>query len=326
MARSISLFLGPVAGAGAPDRGSLQIGAYEPDSATTGVLPGTVLTPLSGNQIISTNNVTLLDRDISGIVEVRAANVTIQNCRIRGDATRTTNHGLILATHANCVNLQVVDCTIAPDTSTVWQTGILGHDYTALRNDIYFVIDGCGVYNTNNPGAATNVVIDQNYFHDFPWFSVDPNHADGSHNDCVQIQGGSGCTVRGNSMNGYFTLMAGRGDGGPKRYGPTQTQTTSCMMFNSNVGNTTANVVEDNWLRGGEIGFNMGGVTGNQGHAYRNQFDYGQWFQGSGGTDTHTMDLDALVTLDHGNSGPASSDPNRNTYVDMQNITVRTNA
>jgi hypothetical protein len=123
--------------------------------------------------------------DIYGFVQVRAANVTIRNCRVRGLGGGTTNTGLILATHSAVQNLVVQDCTLVPDTPSYWLDGIMGHDYTARRCRVYNAVDGFGAFNTANPGGPINVYLYSNYVHDLSYFSPDPNHPSDNqtHND-----------------------------------------------------------------------------------------------------------------------------------------------
>jgi hypothetical protein len=316
MGRNWGVRLGPP-----PGRDTLVLGAYEPDALTTGVLPGTSLETSTGDIIITASGTLLENLDISGFVDIRASNVTIRNCRIRGSSGGTSNRGLINCTHANCFAATIVDCTLVPDTPSYWLNAIHGHEYTIRRCNAYNVVDACGVFPlASDPGGPTNVVIEQNYFHDLSYFSPDPNHGDDqTHNDVIQLQGGSGTVIRGNSLKGLLSTEPGVGTTPlPRDYA------LSVLMFNNNVGNITDCIIEDNWARGGEIGFNGGGLTGGQdlGRIWRNKFDHSQGLQGSGGDNTWTIGLDSSVTCDTGD-GTA----NKNVYFDSGNeVTVRRNA
>jgi hypothetical protein len=265
-------------------------------------------------------------------VTVNAANVTIKNCLIRGSAgDGSSNTALVMATSTACVNLLVEDCTLVPDTPSLWWNGINGHDFTARRCEIYHTVDGMGVYpNTGTPGIAVNVLIESNYIHSLSYFTPDPNHSttdNQTHNDGLQLQGGSGIVVRYNSINGVYATDVGstpRPDNGGSVGSPGYTQGGSLQFIqcNNNVGNLQNIEVYDNWLRGGKIGFNVGSVVRASGqvlgYAYRNRFDRQQGLQGSGGDTTYTINLDASWA---DASGIAASDmgegtANRNVYDD----------
>lgn len=243
---------------GQTDRESLVLGSYEPDVARTGVPSGTTLTPVSGNQIITTPGTVLQDLDITGRVEIRAANVTIRRCRIRGDPTITSSYGLVHCTSGSASNVLVEDCTLACDSSTVsqWPDGILGHDYHARRCRIYDVEDGCGVFNVANPGDPSGVVVEGCYMGPLLRYATDAEQSDGSHDDVIQMQGGAGTILRYNKFWGYMsTTLADGALGG--RQSPSQTQSVSCIMMNSTIGDPFDVEIYENWFYGGEVGLNL---------------------------------------------------------------------
>jgi len=326
-ARTIDVTVG-----GPQGRASLVMGSYEPDDQTTGVPAGTSLTTLSGNQVITTPNTTLFRRDITGKVSIRAANVSVLECRVRGTNADTSSTGLIDCTNSACVNAIIEDCTITPDLpGNVHYTGILGHDYIARRNRIYNTCDGFGVFETGAPGTDSLVTIEANSVGPLGWWYPDPDHSDGSHNDCIQLQGGIGTIVRWNRLYGYQSMEVGdaityggredpRFDPIGNAGNPTQTQTMSGVMMNANVGDPYDVEIYENWVYGGEFGLNISddnlGVPG-QTVAYvkRNRFDRGQWFVGfpiiyeasatfvipaSGVDKNYYMDNGAAVTLHTG--------------------------
>jgi len=267
------------------DRNTLALGSYEPDDARTGVPSGTTLTPVSGNQIVTTPGTVLQDLDITGYVDVRTSNVTIRRCRIRGDVTASSHYGLVHCPSGNVTNLLIEDCTLAGEASTVgfWINGVHGHDYTARRNRIYNVIDGLGVFNTVTPGAPSNVVAEGNYVGPLLYWLNQPDHTDGSHNDGIQIHGGVGTIVRYNKFWAFnATDLADGAGGGPN--GPTQTQSLSCVMLNSNTGDPYDVEIYENWCYGGSVGFNfsddaLGAPGETVAIAHRNRFKQGtQWF------------------------------------------------
>lgn len=287
-------------------------GGYDPDPSTTGVLPGSTLKVHRGNLVITTPG-TYANLDVHGFVDVRAADVKILNSIVRGGVA-TTSTGLINATDKNVARLHVEGVELVPENPSLWLTGILGHDYTAKCVNVYQTVDGFGVFNTHKPGAPTNVTITQSFCHALAYYSPDPGHADNqTHNDCVQLQGGSGTAITYNRLHAYLSNKVGT-----LNYPADHPQALSTIMLNDNVGKTTQIVATDNLLTGGDISVNGGGLQHDSddflGTFHRNRFDHGQFHAG------HTIDLDATVRADTGD-GTA----NRNIYTDGSPITVRHN-
>ena len=230
------------------------LGSYEPSASTTGHSGS--LTLLSGNQTITTAGTTIENRDITGKVIVQAANVTIRNCRIRGAGAESSNTALVFASSGSVSNLLIEDCTLVPDTPSVWWNGINGHDFTARRCNIYHTVDGCGLFNNSNPGGPINVTIEGCYIHDLSYITPDPNHTgdNQTHNDGIQLQGGSGAIIRWNSINAYYSATVGTQPtpktGTVGNPGYDQGGALACLMFNNDVGATTEVNIYENWLRG----------------------------------------------------------------------------
>ena len=242
-------------------------GTYKPDSTTTGyAYTGVTLTPHSGDYNITTDGTVLDSLDISGWVVVNAANVTIKRCYIRGGAAKSFNTGLIDCTGANCSNLTVQDCLLLPDHPTLWYDGIIGHDYTIQRCEIYHTVDGCGVYNTHNSGGPVNTNIYANYIHSLAGYLVDPNHSNGpTHNDCIQPQGGNNVKIIGNNLQGFVSSTVGSGaswnDGNGQFSGSNGTgglHSQSCIQLNENTANLTSGIlINSNWADGAHIAWNL---------------------------------------------------------------------
>jgi hypothetical protein len=291
----------------------LTAGGYDPSQQTTGVRAGSTLTTVNGNLTITAPG-RYENLDVHGFVDVRAADVEIRNSRVRGGVA-TTSRGLITATNAAVRNLVIEGVELVPEHPTLWLTGVLGHDYTARCVDVYQTVDGFGVFNTHDPGGPTRVTIQQSYCHHLAYYSPDPGHDDGhTHNDCVQIQGGSGAVVRQNTLHAYLS-----GKAGTLNYPADHNQALSAIMLNDNVGRTTQVTVADNLINGGDIAVNAGGLahqpTDFLGTFHRNRFNRGQYHPG------HTIDLDPSVRADTGDGTV-----NQNRYTDGTPVTVRRNA
>ena len=173
--------------------------AVKPSSATTGVPAGIRLTRHNGDIVVTTPGTILDALDIYGFVKIRAANVAVKRCRVRGSGPGTNNTGLVDCNNANVRNALIQDCLLVPDHPSVWLDGVIGKEYTARRCNVYNTVDGFGAYNASNRSAPTNVTIDSCYIHDLSYFSKDPNHGNGpTHNDAIQIQGGANIKILGN--------------------------------------------------------------------------------------------------------------------------------
>lgn len=220
-------------------------GTVKPDASNTGVIPGSTLTVHRGDIVVTKAGTVIENMDVYGFVTVKAADVTIRNSRIRGSGPGSFNTGLINANDKNVKNLVIEDVTLVPDHPSYWINGVLGHDYTARRVNTWNVVDGFGVYNIH--GTAANVRIESSYVHDLSYFSPDPNHSDNqTHNDGIQIQGGSNVQIVGNTLSAWLSKTAG-----------TQTykypQAGFGIILTPNVNPVTSSVIEKNWIDGSYI-------------------------------------------------------------------------
>lgn len=281
-------------------------GVEKPTAANTGAT-GT-LTTLMGDQVITTPGTVLEDLDIHGKVSIRAADVILRNCNIRGNATASTNSGIVDCTHSACLRALIEDCTIYAENPSVWWTGILGHDYTARRVNVHHVVDFFGCYNTNNTAALLNVLIEQCYGHDMSCLSPDPNHTDNhTHNDGIQIQGGGGVTAR------YNNLVCTPGSGSTPGVTP-----TSSIMVTPNLSACPSLVFVDNWLDGGAAVINIsdkGKGTATSGWIANNRF--GRTSSG------YMMLVDVTLTGFTGLPAATALDTNNGNVYDNDNTPVR---
>lgn len=230
-------------------RDALVTGSYKPSASTTGVLSGTALKPYNtgGADLVITKDGTVLDGlEIWGDIKVKAANVTIKNSLLHGGtAIPKSNTGVIDANDSRVVNLVVKDSTITPSTPSYYRDGIVGHDYTALRNHISRSNDGLGIFNRPAGPAAANVTAKGNYIHGLTYWSNDPAHSDGTHNDGIQVQGGENILIAGNTVVG--DVVTGKGSANPVR----GMFTTTGMLLQQNTAKFKNVTVEKNYVDGG---------------------------------------------------------------------------
>ena len=328
----------------AAERDGLVPKRFEPGPGTAGLLPGWWYNRLSvhnGDLVVTQPRMTIENLRINGRLIIRAADVLVRNCWVQGAANPSKdNQALVDCTHARCVGFVIKDSVLAPQTPTYGWNGISGHDYTACRLDIYRTVDGGRVYN-GNPGmgsAPSNVVFTSCWIHGMALFAPDPNHSDNrTHNDIIQIEGGSGTKIIGCRLEGYIakswprmnpgtsdpTLRSANVWAAPHPYSASgRCVTTSCIQITPNVGGVTNLQIDGNWLYGGAVGINAAnrcrhsGVNGgNLGAIVNNRFDRTQGLQGGGGNNTWTVAYGQKFSVNqHGNS-----------YMDGSPIRVRPN-
>jgi len=193
----------------------------KPSAGTTGVRAGSVLTRHDGDITITTDGTVLSNLDIHGFVIVRAKNVTIDNCIVRGGPAQGFATGLI--TDYGYQGLLITDTYIEPEFRSVWLDGIKGSGYTARRVHVVGGVDSTKV-------QGDNVTIEDSLLENTDYYASDPQQAGGpTHNDNIQIQNGQNVTVTGNTIRGA---------------------TNFAVLGAASKGNLNL-IVKDNWLDGG---------------------------------------------------------------------------
>lgn len=297
----------------------LTIGQYQPDNTNSGPLSDVARTVVSRNYFLTTPGTVLENLDIYGTVDFQAANIKLKNCIVRGTTTApSSERGLVMSTNAAAVNCVIEDCLLQPQVPHYKWNGITGHDYTAKRVITRNTTDGFGVFNTSNPGGPLNVNILGSWVDKMVyWLNDDGIHTDGTHNDAIQIQGGTGAVIIGNRLDAY--LNRNFGDGRAQyitdQYASRNNDhALSVLMVNNNngVGPTSGITFTDNFLRGGDIGVNAGSsrLAG---------FDLGVFLRNKFAKDARLMQAGAPLSLNFNstavvNVGAGTAD--RNTYIE----------
>jgi hypothetical protein len=269
----------------------------------------------SSNQLVlTTPNITVQGFDIPAQVIVKAAGVKVLDNFIH--PTRVPAFG---------ANTALVDCNGAPfgaltevaynngwpETPNPWYNFVIGHDVWSHHNQSKWVADHYGVYNNNTgtdpatgityKAGPTNVIIEYNFMWASSLFITGSDTSDGAtHNDGVQMQGGTGTIVR---FNTIYALLAGgvASDGtvmptwsgwgsnnDPNNWSRTTTTvtppwqyvTTSGLQVTCNVSAVTGSLFEGNWIYGGGNGISLAngafGANYNVGTIKGNKFDHAQ--------------------------------------------------
>lgn len=280
----------------APPADTFVMDVTQPGPSNTGVgiaslgfsVPTTVV---NGDVTLSTNGTSAApfiyqNKIIKGKLIIRAQYVIVQNCIIQGANDNSSGNGWLVDCVSAALDAFPADatpiiryCTIKPSSPSSYWNGIGTRNYRAFRNDISNSTDGFSIFHTTS-GGNVRTEIGGNYVHDLGYFNPDlatPSHTDGTHNDCVQYQGGNGGYLHGNTFDGHMSPSIGNPSASPHG-----TQTTSCVILNNNTGVLTGFEISYNWLYGGVETINGGGLTvaGASGNIHNNQIKQDQYLPG----------------------------------------------
>jgi hypothetical protein len=158
------------------------------NASQVGVPAGTSLTQHNGDLTI-TKAGTVIDRmDIHGIVFVRAANVKITRSIIRGGPSK---YHVGMITNQGEPGLVVEDSDLIAAKPLVNMNGVQGSAFTLRRVHIQGGVDNVQI-------TGSNVRIESSLLEKMNYFTHDPSQNNGpTHNDAVQILGGSNIVITG---------------------------------------------------------------------------------------------------------------------------------
>ncbi|THG30792.1 hypothetical protein [Naasia lichenicola] len=160
-------------------------------ASTTGVPSGTSLTTVYGDIRVTTAGTVISGKDIHGRVIIKAANVTIKNSIVRG-TDAGGKYGLV-DNMGNYSGLKVIDTEIVATKPNWTVNGIMGSNFSLQRVEIHNTVDQVSI-------TGSNVSITDSWLHGSLWYSYDADHSDGSHNDNIEITGGSNIALSGNTF------------------------------------------------------------------------------------------------------------------------------
>ena len=165
-----------------PPQGTRTCPAYPamPDASCTGVPAGTTLTP-SGSITTTQDGQVIDSKDVNGWINVQHNNVTIKRTRVR-------NQGQAITMSNSKTNLIIEDCELDGTGTPNGASAVGDSNFTIRRCIVHHYGEG--------PRSSGNVVVEDNWFHDF----VSYIHQD-AHQDVVQVTGGSNITFRHNVMD-----------------------------------------------------------------------------------------------------------------------------
>jgi len=212
-----------------------------PDASNTGVAAGTTLTAYTGSTNISTNNVTIDSKTVTGCLVISGDNVTIRNSVVNCDS------GIGISFLDNQAINGLVEDTEVDCTGAAGGSGINEGNFTARRVEIRSCENG---FDLNQ-----NVLIEDSYVHDLEAGGADP-HEDGIQFGCGHYTGNPGDTAAcgGSNIVNYddgaanitirHNWIRGIKDTGTNA-------TSSIIMNKQGTGPDTNILVENNLLDGG---------------------------------------------------------------------------
>lgn len=254
-----------------PIDGNFTLGVTKPDATNTGCLPGTVFTDVTSDLTITTNDTTFENRRfIGGKVYVKAKRVTFRNCLFLGQQTAGVITDPLVRCHWDVVKDVLFDrCTFGSSAQVGYpDAGILGWNFTAKRCDISRVSDGVRNINPETEYNLGGITVEGCYIHDLMYVTPSSDGADNqTHNDCIQIVGGSDIVLRGNNLSAYVDRSLGKAaqpgipllnatdpSGQPVTGDPYAWMTA--IAITPDHGDVSA-VIDQNWMSGGQFVLNI---------------------------------------------------------------------
>jgi acetyltransferase-like isoleucine patch superfamily enzyme len=200
-----------------------------PGPDNTGVPAGTKLTVHEGDLTIAKDGTVIDGLDIHGYLKIQASNVTVRRSIIRGGYAPGPTIMALVAAYGDHRNFTIEDSTLLAAHPSAYLDGLKGRNFTALRLDISNVVDTSLVFG-DNVTIADSWLHGNTYYNPFP---LTPDHQ--THNDNLQIEGGTNIVVRHNVMEGAHN---------------------AAIMVTQNYSRTSNVLVDGNWL-------SLGGCTVN---------------------------------------------------------------
>ena len=239
------------------------VGETYPTADNVGALKSKSLTPLDGDLVITEADKTVTDTWVKGRVIVKAAGVKLVNCVVDGGPL-SPNDGTAPIGLVECIgdgrSVRLERCTVSPANPSPALEGLRGWNITAVRCDIYGVTDGVAVIPPRGK-VASGVSLEGCWIHDLSWFTqngwraktgsstakVHPSDT-ATHNDGVQVHGGSGTLIVGCRIDAFSGFPAGIG----QRPNSANVVNAAIQLdVGGSLGPITDTRIEKNWLSGG---------------------------------------------------------------------------
>ena len=214
------------------------LGVTEPNATNTGVPDSKIFAAadiITTDITITTVGTVIDGKEIHACITVKAANVTIKNCRIIGPQSAPANRPLIYHIDAAVSNFRLERCTVRPTLTSASTDTLMGHSITRIRNNISRGVDGSGSYINPAFGTNCNYLVQGDYIHDLAYYCPTTTQGDNhTHNDGNQQHNGTNVTFEGVAIHGYWDPNVGDGSvPGTFQTDPTTGKVT-CLSGNCN--------------------------------------------------------------------------------------------
>lgn len=262
-------------------RDTLVYGTYIPGSGTTGVIPGSVLTPWEASNpdgyiTLTTPDMVYENYEFWGQVRPKAPGIVFKNCAFRGmsPSKYTTLNGLIKCYGKGFYHFTLIDCTID---STPWVTqrgasnispfsaGIHGGDFEMYRCEVTGVQDGVNYVAHEGWSEVTGpedrwCLVEASWIHGMYYQNNWYGPSDGrTHSDAFQFNTGKNITIRNSMLGGERDMVGYRL--WPGGYNSGDDAANALLMIKQELNSSSAakieNVlIENNWFQGAAAGVN----------------------------------------------------------------------
>ncbi|WP_327005620.1 hypothetical protein OHA72_63490 [Dactylosporangium sp. NBC_01737] len=162
-------------------------GGGKPAAGNTGVIAGTTLTVLNGDQTLATDNAVVANADIRGYVRITGKNVTLRNSIVRGGAARCS--AAVVQVEGSAV---IEDVEIAPASPNACLDGVWAAATTLTRVNIHGTVDGVK--------AGNDVTVQDSWIHDLTFYRSGAPGGGETVNDAVDTRGKRRITLRHNVL------------------------------------------------------------------------------------------------------------------------------
>ncbi len=198
-----------------------------PGPSNTGVPPGTALSVINGDVIVTTAGTVIDAKDIKGALIIKASNVTVTRSLIEGRAGSDS----VVISAGSGILLQDDEVTVAHPSAGTDSMSVRGA--TLNRLNIHGGVDGMKL--------SSNSVVENSWIHGLAYFSSDPAQGGGpTHNDTIQIMSGSNIRITGNYLQATSSNNA-------------------AIQVTQDAGSTSGLNIAGNWADGGGCTFNFSG-------------------------------------------------------------------
>ena len=203
----------------------------KPGPTNTGIPPGTKLTVVHGTVTVTTPGTVIDSQDIKGQLIIQASNVTVKRSLIEGAKGQDASVDIQAGS-----NILIEDSEVTDTYPAVGNDDMRVRGATVLRLNIHGGVDGIKLF--------SNSTVSASWIHGLTYFAHDPGQANGhTHNDAIQILGGSNFHVTGNWLQ-------------------SATMDNSAIQVTQSIGKISSLFISGNWADGGGCSFNFDGHNG----------------------------------------------------------------